>query len=107
MVIGEYIVKCPNCSTDIRLVAEMVSPVMIYCGGCDRTVILSNDIIFTLPFEFVSKLVEKHRIRHCGNVLSTQVSKVAEQLISHNKISELHSLLAQKLDVRDFIDKIN
>jgi hypothetical protein len=107
MVIGEYIVRCPNCLTEVRLVAEMVSPIMIYCQGCERTVILSNNIIFTLPFEYVTELTEKHGVRHCGNVLSTQVSRVARQLINKNKISELHNLLEQRLDVQDFIRKIN
>jgi len=106
-VIGEYIIKCPNCSTEVRLVAEMVSPIMIYCLGCERTMILSNNIIFTLPFEYVSNLTKNHGIRHCGNVLSTQVSKVAKQLINGEKISELRNLLEQRLDVQDFIKKIN
>jgi hypothetical protein len=107
MVIGEYIVDCPNCSTKVTVVAEMVSPIMFYCQGCDRTLILTNGSIFTLPFEFVKELMEKHGIRSCGNVLDTQVSKSAKQLINKDKISILHKLLEQKLDVQDFINKIN
>jgi len=106
-VIGEYVIKCPNCSTEVRLVAEMVSPIMIYCQGCERTMILSNNIIFTLPFEYVSELTKNHGTRSCGNVLSTQVSKVAKQLINGEKITELRNLLEQRLDVQDFIKKIN
>lgn len=107
MVIGEYIVKCPNCATEVRLVAEMISPVMIYCEGCERALVLSNNIIFTLPFEYVKSLTDQYRIRYCGNVLSTQVSRSAKQLINKDKISELHNLLEQRLDVKDFIKKIN
>lgn len=106
-VIGEYLIKCPNCLTEVRLVAEMVSPVMIYCPGCNRAMVLGNNVIFTVPFEYVSKLADTYKIRHCGNVLSTQVSPVAKQLINENKIGELRDLLEQKLDVQDFIKKIN
>jgi hypothetical protein len=106
VVIGEYLIKCPNCLTEVRLVAEMVSPVMVYCLGCDRAMIISNNVIFTLPFEYVSKLAHTYKIRHCGNVLSTQVSPVAKQLINKDKINELRELLDQKLDVQDFIKKI-
>jgi hypothetical protein len=107
MVIGEYIVTCPNCSTEVRLVAEVVTPIMFYCHGCDRTLVLTHDSMFTLPFEFVKELTEKHGVRLCGNVLSTQLSKAAKQLINKDKISELHNLLDQKLDVQDFIKKIS
>lgn len=107
MVIGEYVVKCPNCATEVRLVAEMISPVMIYCEGCERALVLSNNIIFTLPFEYVRSLTDRYRIRYCGNVLSTQVSRSARQLINTDKINELHNLLEQRLDVKDFIKKIN
>ena len=106
-MIGEYVVKCPNCSTEVRLVAEMISPVMVYCNGCERALVIGNNLIYTLPFEYVRALVKKHPIRHCGNVLSTQVSNTAKQLISSEKINQLHYLLGQKLDVKDFINKIN
>lgn len=107
MVLSEYRVTCPKCSTQVRVVSEMVSPVMIYCTGCERAVIISRNTVFTLPFEYVSKLLKEHSIRYCGNVLGTQVSSAAKQLISTDKISKLHSLLEQKLDVKDFINKIN
>lgn len=106
MVIGEYIIKCPNCLTEVHIVAEMISPVMVYCGGCERALILSNNVIFTLPFEFVSELSKNHPVRHCGNVLHTQVSRKAKQLISSEKINQLHDLLSERLDVKDFINKI-
>jgi hypothetical protein len=63
--------------------------------------------MFTLPSDFVKDLTEKYGIRCCGNVLSTQISKVAKQLINKDKISKLHNLLEQRLDVQDFINKIN
>jgi hypothetical protein len=107
MIIGEYVVKCPNCLTEVRLVAEMVSPIMVYCPGCGRTVVLSHNAVYTLSHEFVMKLSQQQGVRLCGNVLSTQVSSTAKQLISDDKIKELHELLGQKLDVKDFIKKIN
>ena len=107
MVIGEYVVKCPNCSTEVRLVAEMVSPIMVFCHGCERTVIMNNNTTFTLPHEYVVELCNKHGIRYCGNVLSTQVSNTAKQLINGDKIQKLHRLLSQNIDVQDFINKIN
>jgi hypothetical protein len=68
---------------------------------------LGNNVIFTLPFEYVSELVGTYKIRHCGNVIGTQVSPVAKQLINENKIHELKGLLEQSLDVQDFLKKIN
>lgn len=106
MVIGEYIVKCPNCLTEVRIVAEMISPIMVYCEGCERALVLSNSVLFTLPFESVMDLIKIHPIRHCGNVLQTQVSRKAKQLISSEKINQLHDLLSERLDVKDFLNKI-
>lgn len=107
MVIGEYLIKCPNCLTEVKMISEMISPIIVYCNGCDRSMVLWNDSIFTLPFDFVSELISKHDIRACGNIISTEVSPIAKELINKNKISELHQLLAQPLDVKDFIKKIN
>lgn len=106
VVIGEYLIRCPNCLTEVKVVAEMVSPVIIYCSGCNRAMVMGNNVIFTVPFEYVSELSEMYKIRHCGNVLSTQVSPIAKQLINEDKIHELKDLLAQGLDVQDFINKI-
>jgi hypothetical protein len=106
MVIGEYYIKCPSCETQIKLVAEMVSPVMICCQGCGKAIVISNSIIFNIPFEFVSELISEYGMRSCGNVLGTQISPIAMELINPKKIDELHELLEQPLDVKDFIKKI-
>jgi len=107
MILGEYYITCPNCLTKVKVVAEMVSPILVYCNGCERSLVLCKNSIFTLPFEYVSELVGNYNIRACGEVLSTHVSSVAEELINNNKINELHHLLEQPLDVKDFINKIN
>lgn len=105
-MIGEYIIVCPNCHTEVRLLAEMVSPVILYCNGCGRSVVLCENVIFTLPFEYIEELAGKHPIRFCGDIISTQISEVAEELINSDKIEELQNLLSQRLDVQDFINKI-
>jgi hypothetical protein len=84
----------------------MVSPLILYCHGCNQSLILGNNVIFNLPFDFISKLAEEHGIRHCGNVLGTLVSDAAKELINDNKLNELHNLLEQSIDVQDFIKKI-
>jgi hypothetical protein len=89
------------------MISELVFPIVVYCNGCERSMVLWYDSIFTLPFEFVSELIEKHNIRACGNIISTNMSPVAKELINKNKINELHHLLSQPLDVQDFIKKIN
>lgn len=106
MIIGEYQLKCPNCSTEVKVVAEMVSPVIIYCHGCSRSMILSNNVIFTVPFEFIAELASKHNIRSCGNVLGTAISPVAKNMINLEKIDQLHHMLEQPLDVTDFLKKL-
>lgn len=107
MIISGYRITCPTCSSQVRVVTEMVSPVIVYCKGCERALVLGKNDIFTLPFEYINNLMKKHPVRCCGNVLDTRLSRAAKQLISTDKISKLHSLLEQKLDVKDFINKIN
>lgn len=107
MILGEYYVKCPNCLTEVKVVAEMVSPILIFCNGCERSLVLCKNNIFTLPFDYVSELVESHNIRVCGEVLSTRVSSTAKELINNNKINELHHLLNQPLDVKEFINYLD
>lgn len=107
MILSECRVTCPNCLTQVRVVSEMVSPVIVCCTGCERAVVIGSNVVFTLPFEYVNDLMKKHPIRYCGNILGSQVSNAAKQLISTDKINKLHSLLEQKLDVKDFINKIN
>lgn len=107
MVIGEYLIKCPHCLTEIKMVSEMLSPIMVYCKGCDRTIVMHNNTIFTLPFEFVYNLVKTHKVRTCGNIMTTTISKNAKQVINKDKIEDLQQLLSQPLDVQDFLKKID
>jgi len=91
----------------MRLCAEIITPLMIYCHGCDRFVVLTQEYVYTLPFEMVYDILVDHDYRSCGKILSVELSKSAKELINRSKIKELKSLLDQPLDVKDFIKKIN
>lgn len=107
MYIAEYFVRCPECSSRMKLYAEILTPLMIYCHGCDRFIVLTQEQVYTLPFNMVYELLGDHDYRLCGNLLSVELSKSAKQLINRDKIDELKDLLKQPLDVEEFIKKIN
>jgi len=106
MVIGNFIVRCPCCSTETRLVIEMISPVMVYCSGCNRSIIIQNGIIYTLPADYVHELLKKYKVRACGRIIGADISEQAKKMITSDKISELRDLLSKPMDVRDFLRKI-
>lgn len=105
-IVGEYLIRCPSCGSGTRLVAEMQSPIMVYCPGCDQSIIINGSIIFTVPFDYAHSLYEKYKIRICGRILASEISKKAKSLISKDKIDNLHDLLKEPLDVNDFIKKL-
>lgn len=105
-IVGEYLIQCPCCRSETKLVAEMRSPIMVYCPGCNRSIVINGSIIFTVPFEFIYSLYKKYKIRVCGKVLASQISKKAKSLISMNEINNLHDLLEERLDVNDFLRKL-
>jgi hypothetical protein len=107
MYIAEYLVRCPKCRSRMRLCAEITTPLMIYCHGCERFVILTQEYVYTLPFDMVYDILADHDSRSCGKLLSVELSKSAKELINRDKIMELKNLLDQPLDVKDFIKKIN
>lgn len=105
-IVGEYLIQCPYCGSETKLFAEMRSPIMIYCPGCDRSIVINGSIIFTVPFDYIYSLHKKYKIRVCGKVIASEISKKAKSLISMNEINNLHDLLEERLDVKDFLKKL-
>jgi len=106
MLISEYLIKCPVCHSETRLVAEESNPIIFYCHGCNRNVVIHNNIVFTVSEEYLKKLICRYKSKACGRVLVAMVSESAQDLITKDKINELHDLLEKPMDVRDFIKKI-
>jgi transposase len=59
--------------------------------------------VFTVPEEFVLNLVKKYKSKACGRILASKVSDGAKELITKDKIQELHNILEKSTDVKDII----
>jgi hypothetical protein len=106
MNIAEYLIKCPNCKSDTHLTAEESNPVIFKCCGCGRSVVVHNNTVFTVSSEYVSSLVKKYKSKVCGRILDAHVSDGAKNIITRDKLEELHELLEKSSDVKDFIKNI-
>lgn len=106
MVILQYKVSCPKCATEINLVAEEANPVIFFCAGCGRSVVMHNNLLFTVPEVFTRGMIKRFKSRACGRVLSTRLSKNVAEKITKDKIFELHKILQEPMDVKDFINRI-
>jgi len=100
---SEYLVKCPTCQTQTKMVCEESSPVMIVCGGCDRVLVMHQNRLFTVPMSSVLNIMRQHKVRSCGNVIATKISHGAVDVINEKKMTDLHDLLEQEVDVLDFL----
>ena len=105
-ILCEYRIKCPECESEILVVTESVAIIVIPCQGCDNAIVLLNSSIFTVPLSYIKELASKYKIRMCGKILGAQISLNSKLLITDNKLSELHNLLEQPMDVSEFIKKI-
>jgi hypothetical protein len=102
---SEYLLKCPTCSTQTKMVCEESSPVIIVCQGCGRALIMHQNRLFTVPVPFMVSLMRKHRFKVCGNVVATKLSDEAQSMLGERKLSELHDALQGDIDVLDVIRK--
>ena len=106
MMVSEYLIRCPSCSSETHVVAEESNPLIFRCNGCSRNVVLHNSLVFTVSEDYVLELVKRYKSKVCGRVLFSKVSTQAKDSITDGKIQELHRLLTKPMDVRDFIKKI-
>jgi len=100
---SEYLVKCPTCQTQTKMVCEESSPVMVVCAGCERILVMHQNRLFTVPMSTMIKIMRQHRVRPCGNIVASKLSHEAKDIISDKKLSDLRDLLEQDVDVLDFL----
>jgi len=103
MNVAEYLIMCPICRSETQLVAEESNPMIFTCRGCNRSIVVHNNAVFTVSEEFVLGLVKKYKSKACGRILASKVSDGAKELITKDKIQELHEILEKPMDVKDII----
>jgi transposase-like protein len=107
MNIAEYLIKCPVCYSETKLVAEESNPLIYHCSGCNRSVVIHNNSVFTVSEEYTKKLVRRYKSKACGRVLAYQVSEDAKKFITEEKIKDLQKMLTLNMDVKDFVGTLN
>lgn len=100
---SEYLLKCPTCATQTKMVCEESSPVIIVCQGCGRALVMHQNRLFTVPVPYMVSLMRKHQVKVCGNVVATKLSDEAQSKLGERKLSELHDALQGDIDVLDVI----
>jgi hypothetical protein len=101
--LSEYLVKCPTCQTQTKMICEESSPVVVICEGCERALVMHENKLFTVPVRLMLDLMRVHRVRSCGNIVATKISDEAQSMLSDKKITGLHDLLQSDVDVLDII----
>jgi len=103
---SEYLLKCPTCSTQTKMICEESSPVIMVCQGCGRVLVMHQNRLFTVPVKFMLSLMRKHRTRVIGNIVATKISDEAERLMDDRKMQDLLNVLEDDQDVLDVIRRI-
>jgi len=103
---SEYLLKCPTCSTQTKMVCEESSPVIIVCRGCGRVMVMHQNRLFTVPIPYMVALMRSHKVRVCGNIVATKISDEAQVMVEERRISELHKALEGKEDVLDVMKRL-
>lgn len=103
---GEYLLKCPTCSTQTKMVCEESSPVIMVCQGCGRVLVMHQNRLFTVPVPFMLELMRSHKTRVIGNIVATKISDEAQEMIDDRKIMELRNALEADVDVADVIKRL-
>jgi len=102
----ELLIRCPFCKTETRLIAEESGLVIFSCRGCTKGVVLQGNAVYNVSDNCVKKIVRRHKIRQCGQVIGSKLSNRSKELLTLDKINELHDLLKVREDVQDFIKKL-
>lgn len=106
MQIFEYLIKCPNCLSETRLLAEESNPLIFHCHGCERGVVVHGNVVYTVSQDFLEGLLNRFRSKPCGRLIAARLSEDSEQLITKRRIEQMQNLLDQSKDVSEFIKKI-
>lgn len=106
MTIYELAIKCPVCGTVTTIVAQESNPLIFMCTGCSKSVIMQGNTLYTVSSSYINTILKKFRHISCGQVVSVVVSDEAKELITEEKINNLHDLLQKKVDVSDIINKL-
>ena len=104
MAVAEFLIKCPACLSEIRLLAQEANPLMLFCSGCRRWVVIHGSVVYTVSGNFFKKLLDVAPVEECGNIFNMSVS---EEAVERAQREELHKLLDQRMDVADFLKKIS
>lgn len=100
---SEYLLRCPACATQLKLICEESSPVIVVCQGCGKAIVMHQNRLFTVPVPFMVELMRRHRVKVCGNIVATKISDEAQSKMSDQRLSELHKALEGSEDVIDVI----
>jgi len=103
---SEYLVKCPTCATQTKIVCEEASPVIIVCQGCGRALVMHQNRLFTVPMSYMVGLMRSHKVRSCGNVVATKISDEAQSMVDDRSMERLHDILERNVDASDIIKEL-
>jgi hypothetical protein len=100
----EIRLKCPYCKTETALVVHESNPVMFECPGCDKNIVVQNNIVYTIQRKFFNKIAKKFKTIQCGEIIGYKPN--GNEVISQKEIDDLHKELSGITTVDDFIKKL-
>jgi len=106
--IHEYRIVCPNCKTEISLVAEEQNPIIFECRGCDYNIIIENSTVYTVSRDFFNNVLSTSKVVSCGQIIGYKPIKPThkKESITEKQISDLKESLKKYTNVEDFIKNI-
>lgn len=106
-MISEYRITCPLCESKLIVVSEDANPIMVYCEGCSNVVVINDGMIYMVSFSFYKRMYEQYNFSKCGKVVQSLRSSKAEDMGLEKSLENLHNLLTQRMDVSEFIKKLD
>ncbi len=106
MVVMEFVVTCPSCRSETKILGENTNPIIYRCKGCDKGVVIEPRKVYTVSGGYVKRLFNQYRPRACGQLVALRLSDEARKIISSDKLEGLRDLLEQDIDVKDFIKRL-
>ena len=106
MTLIEYHIKCPNCGSETKFVSKEVSPIMLQCAGCNRSIVVQGNNLYTVSKDYMSRILFNHKFRVCGQVVASKVSGQVKGKSADERLKALHELLEQNIDVAEFLKKV-
>jgi len=106
MTLFEFLIKCPVCNSETKVIAYESNPLIFECGGCRKNVVMQGTNLYTVSNECVSKITKSHKTLPCGQVVSTKLSEEAKNVITKEKVDFIKAALYSSNDVNDFLNSI-